>query len=253
MTPVQRVTITILAAAALLSACANGPSRIAAVDQLYMQRLSGRLALYNKSAAELDADLKQQQSEAAPAPVAVAAADAKPDGGAAFADKVFRVAELRARAAILDRFMREAASSGQFGFMSSWLDQNAAELIRYSKQTDGAAAQFQRDAAADPSNRQLVDRFITLVVQRGTEQGAAEELFALSNDLQGYRKDYAGAAAVDEKRREDNVKLLSAYLSAPRVMVQPPAFAPGFAVPPPMPRFTTCMPNVFGSVNCATQ
>jgi hypothetical protein len=237
-----------LSIAALISACATRQSQVSTVDAAYVARLNGRLAEYNQIAVQLDADLKQHTA-AANATVPAGATSTKPPGNSDVPNEVFQDAEAHARAAILTRFMHEAAVSGQIGLMSSWLQEQATELVRYSKDTDGVVAAFQKDAAADPQNPTLAPRYFKLLSERGAERGAAEELMTISSDVQGYAHDYAGAAAVDEQRRQDTVRLLAAYLSAPRVTVQAPSYVPSM---PAAPTFTTCMRNVFGSVNCMT-
>lgn len=71
----------------------------------------------------------------------------------------------------------------------------------------------------------------------------------LGIDLQGYERDYRGAAAEDEKRREDTVRLLAAYLSAPRINIQAPPTAVQAPIMP-VPTFTNCQPNFIGGMNC---
>lgn len=244
----RRLAVAALGMAVLLGACANQHTQVSNVDALYVQRLNGRLAGYNQSAAELDADLKRQ-AEATNATVPAVAGVTLPAANPNLPDEIFRASETHARAAILGRFMHEGAASGQFGLMWSWLQTQSMDLTRFSKDTDAAVTLFQQDAARDPHNTELAGRFYKLLVERGAERGAGEELMTIGIDLQGYQQDYAGAAAVDTQRRQDTIKLLSAYLSAPRVTVQAPSYAPAL---PHGPTFTTCTPNIFGSVNCTT-
>lgn len=239
-----------LAAAAVsvvLSACANNVSN---VDRVYTQMLNNRLAGYNQTAAELDAQLKVKfapPASTATTPISTPST-VTPDPN--LPTEIMSDAEVHSRATILRRFMREAAASGQFGLMASWLQTQAQELQRYSKDTDGKVSAFQQAVTTNPQNPQLGMQMLQLLVERGSERGAGEELMALGNDLQGYERDYRGAAAADEQRRAETVALLAAYLSAPRVNVQAP---PTVVQAPmmPMPSFTNCQ-TFMGGMNCIT-
>jgi hypothetical protein len=236
--------IVLFVVAILVASCATKPSQVSTVDGVYVNRLNARLTQYNQNAAELDASVKQRAE--ASAVQSVAAEESAPNPTLSDVIRDFTLAaELHGRAAVLDRFMREAAVSGQIGLMYSWLQNQALELTRFSKDTDTRVAPFQRDAMADPQNSQLAMRFYTLMGERGSEQGAGEELLAISNDVQGYARDYAGAASVDRQRQEDYTRLLEAYLSAPRVNVQAPAYVQA----PRLPTLTTCNANGF-TVSC---
>lgn len=171
----------------VLCACAGKPSQVTAVDNVYVNRLNARLAQYNQTASELDGLLKNrfesplQEASTTDADQARTVEEISRD--------IMRTAEVHARAAMLTRFMREAAVSGQLGLMTSWLQNQIAELTRYTKDTDASATALQRDGAANPNDPQLGMRVYTLLNERGAEQGAAEELFAISNDVQGYGRD----------------------------------------------------------------
>lgn len=184
------------------------------------------------------------------APTTVQQASANPNAAresANLARDVVLAAGWHARSATLNRFMGEAAVSGQLGLMYSRLQNQLAEVVRLSRDTDTAAIAFERDKAVNSSNPQLPLRFYNLLTQRGAEQGAAEELLTITNDVKGYERDYSGAATVDRRRQEDAERRVLAYLSATRVEVQAPTYV---QAPPPAPRLTTCLPNIFGSVNC---
>jgi hypothetical protein len=237
-----------LAAAAALSACAAQNSRVSNVDRIYTQMLNNRFAEYNQTAIELDAQLKAQLAPPEPA-TTPASAPAAVAPNPNLPNEIMNDAEVHARASILNRFMREAAASGQIGLMASWLQTQAQELQRYSQDTDAKVGTFQQAATKNPKDPQLGSQMVVLLMERGGERGAAEELMTLTTDLQGYERDYKGAATADEQRRQDTVRLLAAYLSAPRINVQAPTVVQAPIMT--MPTFTSCQPFLSG-MNCIT-
>jgi hypothetical protein len=230
-----------------LASCAHHApkvSRASNVDSLYAKRLNDRLAQYDQAAADLDAALARDvgAGSGSTQPVQAPASTAAPQN-ADIPDEVSRAAEAHARAGVLRRFLNEAATPGQFGLMSSWLQEQGTELARFSADADAHATALQQDAANNPHSSELGARFYNLIVERGAERGAAEELITISNDLQGYQQDYTGAVAADEQQRQNRIKLLSAFLSAPRVHIQAPSFQP--------PSITTCITAGI-ALNCVT-
>jgi hypothetical protein len=234
--------IGIVAIIIAVSACATKQTAVSAVDAAYVNRLNARLAQYNQAAMGIDAAPNSPVTQVRPAE--------PPSPEEVFA-QIKRGAELRGRAFILDRFMKEAANSGALGFMYSWLQNQVTEQARRSSDTDVKVAAYQKDTATHLGDPQTGDQFVRLLVERGAEQGIAEELQAIFNDVRGYERDYAGAAAVDRQREEAAQRALEAYLSAPRVEVKAPSQEPSVQL---LPRttLTTCIPNIFGSVNCST-
>ena len=193
-----------------LSACASSTEN---VDNLYVQRLNARLAQYNKSAAEIDSEMKAKLTpRTATVPAIASAPSPAPDPN--LPTEIMRSAEFHARSNMLNRFMHEAAASGQFGFMWSWLQTRAQELQRLTTDTDGKAATFQKDVSSGRKDDQFGARLYHLLVERGSERGALEELVAISNDLKGYQHDYQQAAAQDIEARQEALAFLGALAAA---------------------------------------
>lgn len=258
----RRLHILAVIAAGLLCGCVRHESETSQVDALYVQRLNGRLAQYNATAAQLDADLKGRSAvPATQAAQTVGSGSPSPPDATAVQGEIFRWGEYHARAYILTRFMHEAAVSGQFGLMSSWIENVSTEVLAQGKETDGATAAFQQRVKTNLLDPQLPMQFVTLLAERGANQGAAEEIIAINNDVRGYEQDFKGASADDQRRREEANRLLTAYLSAPRVTVQAPPTMPMPAIPlpamqlsapPSFPRTTSCFPTAFGGMQCNT-
>ena len=146
--------------------------------------------------------------------------------------------------------MDEAAASGGLGFMYSWLQNQFSELTRFSDATDVKVAAAQKDAAANPNNPQLPQRIVSLVRERGAEQGGAEELQAIFNDLRGYALDYSDADVTDRRRqtarRSAVENAIQTYITVRRSLdVEAPA------VQVPQTTVTACLPSIFGGTNCA--
>lgn len=243
----RRIACASLAALAALAlgACAQN-AQTSNVDRVYTQMLANRLTQYNQTAAEMDAQVKAEFTGLTTTPVNSTATIGATDPN--LPDEIASDAEIHARAAILTRFTREAAASGQIGLMSSWLQTQAQELQHYSRDTDSKVTAFQQAAAKNPKDPQLAPQVLGLLVERGSERGTAEELMTLSTDLEGYARDYGAAAAADEQQREQTVRLLAAYLSAPRVNVTSPVVQPTMMQPP---MFTNCQ-AFLGGMNCIT-
>lgn len=247
----MKKTCATVALIILLSACASPHTAVNAVDAAYVTRLNARVAQYNQTADALEASLQSAGNAGnTGSSLQTASAVRAPRTTADLLQSVREAAEARARVAILKRFMDEAAASGGFGFMYSWLQNQFSELTRFSDQTDARVIAAQKDAAANPNNPQLPQRIVSLVRERGAEQGAAEELQTIFNDVRGYDLDYTDAAVNDRRRQREPRSAvgnaIQAYLAVRRSLeVEAPA------VQFPRTSFTTCMPGVFGGTDCA--
>jgi len=245
----RKLQVVVLPLCLFLTAC-FGPTQVSKVDAAYMQRLNARLAQYKQTSAAADADFTQrtnavnaQAAKAADAPISAA-------DQAAIAQDIFQYIEAEARADTLSHFIQEAAVSGQVGFMTSWISSQATRWGAYTQQTTDDVTAYDRDSKANPQSI-TPDRYSKVVFEVAGMQGIAEELAALNSDVQGYAKDYQNAAAIDAQRQEIAVRLAQAYLSAPRINVQPPpaaVFVPGM---PMMPMQTMCM-NMGMFTHCTT-
>jgi hypothetical protein len=248
----MRNTCATVALILLLSACTSPQTAVTAVDAAYVTRLNARMAQYNQTADALEASLQSAGSAARPgSSLQNASVAGAPRTTAELMQSVREAAEARARVAILKRFMDEAAASGGLGFMYSWLQNQFSELKRFSDQTDTKVAAVQKDAAANPNNPQLAQRIVSLVRERGAEQGGAEELQTIFNDVRGYDLDYTDAAASDRRRQTEPRsavgKAIEAYIAVRRSLNDVEAPAVQF----PRTIFTTCMPGVMGGTDCA--
>jgi hypothetical protein len=234
-----KIAIAVAAITILTTGCRE-QTQAAKVDAAYVNRMTTRLAEYSAQASQLDGaiqqDAKQIPSDTAKAQVMV---DIKAD------------AEIHARFATLSLFMHDAAASGQFGLMTSWLQGEVSDLQRSSQKTDAKANELRTTISQAQSVPDLGAKLVDLAGSRGWEQGTAEELVTIAGDVAGYEKDYSGAAGVDEQRRREAAQALAAYLSAPRVEITEPTVMPAIPMLRP-PTYTNCMSTLMG-MNCMTQ
>lgn len=238
----KRSFAAVAAACSIVAACAHPiRTRIGAVDAAYMNELKTRLTQYNQTEqsmfAEISQRLQTQQGKLQQQDVDQ------------ISEQIFSVSEVHGRELTLSRFVAEGVVSGQIGLMWSWWKNRYDELVRNAKTTDLIVATFQIDAKRNPNDAGLAQRYTGIIAERGIEKGVSEELLALSNDLQGYARDYGAASALDQQDASRRSAELQAQLSAPQVTVQAPPPDAFSAMRPPV--FTQCMP-MGPFVNCMT-
>jgi hypothetical protein len=209
---------------ALLLLCGCTP-RTQQVDNQYVALLQNRLQSYRDAFVSVDTQARTEIKDFTGFIQVSRPPDETGPRLKSIADKIVRANEIRARGTTLEQFLNEAASSGRVGFMTAWLQNQYRTVLDLDrKATEHAKAFFSGQSTPDMPWYQ---EFEAVLTERGIVNGSADELGRLSNDLNGYARDFAAADQADKLEQQRMMMALSqmaAYYQAQTYQQQQAAF-----------------------------
>src|SRR3954463_2529319 len=147
-----RPLLAAVCAVHLFGCSTSSPSPLVKVDEAPRVSMSARLAQYRGQDMEVQAAMK---------------ADAQSGQPNRLLKDILADADLRARSAIISRYLAETEGRNEPVWPGAWLLSRVAELLRATEETDKRAAILQPLLTASPMSEAIMKQMVDLTGHRG--------------------------------------------------------------------------------------